>query len=96
MTDGSPSDTQLFGEMCERLKDRRYRFARLIGCAAGPKAKTDPLKRFCTEVVSLETMDSNTFSKFWQWVSQTFTKHSQSTDLAMDQLPDPPAEINII
>lgn len=96
MTDGAPSDTLLFDNMCRELKSGRYRFARIIGCAAGPKAKVEPLRRFSSEVVSLETMDSNSFSKFWEWVSQSFTKHSQTTDLAIDQLPDPPAEINIV
>ena len=96
MTDGSPSDTMVFENMCKALKDGKYRFARIIGCAAGPKAKIDPLKKFASEVVSLETMDSNSFAKFWGWVSQSFTRHSQSTDLAMDQLPDPPSEIKIV
>ncbi|MDR1109519.1 MAG: VWA domain-containing protein [Deltaproteobacteria bacterium] len=97
MTDGSPSDTGLFNVMCEKLSSPSsiYRFARIIGCAAGPKAKTEPLKRFSTDVVSLETMDSNSFAKFWAWVSQSFTKHSQGTDMAMDELPPPPVEIKI-
>jgi uncharacterized protein YegL len=93
MTDGSPSDTQLFEQMCDNIK--KYRFARIIGCAAGPKAKTEPLHKFCTDVVSLDTMDSNSFSKFWQWVSQSFTRHSQSTDLTLDELPPPPPEIKL-
>jgi uncharacterized protein YegL len=95
MTDGSPSDTALFDSMCQELKSSKYNFARIIGCAAGPKAKTEPLQRFATDVVYLATMDSSSFSKFWQWVSQSFTRHSQSTDLALDKLPPPPKEIQI-
>jgi uncharacterized protein YegL len=96
MTDGAPSDTLLFDTVSQVLKEgKRYRFARIIACAAGPKAKVEPLKKFATDVVCLETMDGNSFSKFWQWVSQSFSKHSQSTDLAMDKLPEPPAEIRI-
>jgi uncharacterized protein YegL len=95
MTDGGPSDTELFNKMCDKLSSSAYRFARIIGCAAGPKAKVEPLKRFATDVVSLETMDSNSFSKFWAWVSSSFSKHSQGTDLTIDELPPPPEEIKI-
>lgn len=93
MTDGSPSDTMLFEEMCERL--RQYRFAHIIGCAAGPKAKTGPLRKFATDVVTLETMDSNAFSQFWQWVSLAVSRQSQTTDLNHEELPPPPPEIKL-
>jgi uncharacterized protein YegL len=96
MTDGSPSDTALFETMCGELTKNKYPFARIIGCAAGPKAKVEPLQKFATEVVSLETMDSNSFSKFWEWVSQSFSRHSQNTDLSLEVLPPPPAELNIV
>jgi uncharacterized protein YegL len=91
MTDGAPSDTMLFDDMCEKIK--KFRFARIIGCAAGPKAKTGPLQRFSTDVVTLETMDSNGFSKFWQWVSQSFSRHSLNNDRTGSELPPPPSEI---
>ncbi|MDR1312772.1 MAG: VWA domain-containing protein [Deltaproteobacteria bacterium] len=93
MTDGSPSDTLLFGRMCEAVKG--YRFSRIIGCAAGPKARQEPLSRFCTDVVALETMDSNSFSKFWQWVSQAFARQSQSGSVVTEDLPPPPPELKI-
>jgi uncharacterized protein YegL len=95
MTDGSPSDTALFNSMCEKLRSQNYRFARIIGCAAGPKAKVEPLKQFASDVVSLETMDSNSFSKFWAWVSSSFARQSQSTDMVLSELPPPPMEIKI-
>ncbi|MDR2612272.1 MAG: VWA domain-containing protein [Deltaproteobacteria bacterium] len=93
MTDGSPSDTLLFSTMCEAI--RKYPFSRIIGCAAGPKARMEPLRLFCSDVVSLETMDSNSFSKFWQWVSQAFTRQSQSGSIVKEDLPPPPPEILI-
>jgi uncharacterized protein YegL len=93
MTDGAPSDTLLFNGMCEKLKG--YRFSRIIGCAAGPKAKPEPLRKFCTDVVALETMDSNSFSSFWQWVSQTFSRQSQTGNVVTDDLPPPPPEMTI-
>ncbi|MDR0868554.1 MAG: VWA domain-containing protein [Planctomycetota bacterium] len=94
MTDGSPSDTALFKQMTEAVK--KYRFARIVACAAGPKAKTAPLEKFATEVVSLDTMDSNTFAKFWQWVSTAISHQSQTTDATPDDLPPPPAEIKLV
>ncbi len=93
MTDGSPSDTMLFDDMCVRI--RNYRFTHLIACAAGPKAKTEPLRKFATDVVALETMDSSSFGKFWQWVSLAVGRQSQSTDLTQEDLPPPPPEIRL-
>ena len=93
MTDGAPSDTQLFEDMCVKIKN--YHFGHIIGCAAGPKAKTEPLSRFASTIVSLETMDSNAFSKFWQWVSLSVSHQSQSTDMVKDDLPPPPPEIKL-
>lgn len=93
LTDGSPSDTLLFEQMCATI--RKYSFAHIIGCAAGPKARTEPLRKFATDVVSLETMDSNAFAKFWSWVSQAVSHQSQTTDLTQDDLPPPPPEIKL-
>jgi len=94
MTDGSPSDTQLFNKMTEELK--KYRFARIIACAAGPKAKIDPLRKITMDVVSLDTMDSNSFAQFWQWVSTAVSQQSQTTDSMQDALPPPPEEISLV
>jgi uncharacterized protein YegL len=96
MTDGSPSDTALFSDMCEKIKSPAYSFARIIGCAAGPKAKVEPLKRFATDIVSLETMDSNSFAKFWAWVSSSFAKHSHSNDMGLVQLPPTPEGLRLV
>jgi len=48
MTDGKPSDIQLFEEQCPRI--RSIGFASVIGCVAGPKArKEDPTQKKFTE-----------------------------------------------
>jgi uncharacterized protein YegL len=96
MTDGSPSDTLLFNNMCNILKSNSRPFARIIGCAAGPKAKTEPLQKFSTDIVYLETMDSNSFAQFWNWVSQSFSRLSQNTVREVDELPPPPPELKIV
>jgi uncharacterized protein YegL len=94
MTDGKPSDTALFKKMTQKIK--AYKFARVVACAAGSKAKTEPLKEITDEVVSLDTMDSSTFSKFWQWVSTAVSHQSQTTDATHEDLPPPPMEIKLV
>ncbi len=95
MTDGKPSDTLAYSEVIPEIKRRP--FAKIIACAAGPKADATALKRLTDTVVSLDTMDSSTFSGFFQWVSATVTANqeqgAQGTKVA---LPPPPAEINIV
>jgi uncharacterized protein YegL len=94
MTDGSPSDTLLFTQMCEHIKT--YPFADILGCAAGPKAKIEPLKKFCHKVVAMDTMDSSSFSKFWAWVTDNITHLDAQNDALQDELPPPPPEIRIV
>ncbi|MDO4586304.1 MAG: VWA domain-containing protein [Planctomycetia bacterium] len=94
MTDGAPSDTQHYNRMLEQLKN--YKFARIICCAAGPKAKVEPLKCMTKDVFTLDTMDSGTFSKFWVWVSTAVERQSQLVDLQPNELPPPPEEIKLV
>lgn len=91
MTDGKPSDTLAYSEVLDEVKRRP--FAKIIACAAGHKADATALKRLTDTVVSLDTMDSSTFSQFFQWVSATVSANQQHNDSA---LPPPPAEINIV
>jgi uncharacterized protein YegL len=95
MTDGSPSDLAVFNEQVIEIKARH--FAQIIGCAAGPKAKEQFLKEFCTHVVSLDVTDSSTFSSFFSWVSRAVTTGSRSVGTAAEMLlPPPPAEVQMV
>ncbi len=97
MTDGKPSDLQVFEEMVEKIKS--YNFAAIVGCAAGPKAKMDFLKQFASPVVSMESTNSSAFSAFFKWVSASIAAGNQSGGLeaaGTNHLPPPPAEINIV
>ncbi len=97
MTDGKPSDLQLFGEMVIELK--KLKFASIVGCAAGPKAKTEFLKQFADPVVSMESTDSSSFSAFFKWVSASIASGSQSGGIdaaGANELPPPPLEVNIV
>lgn len=99
MTDGSPSDLLEFKNACQRLKTMS--FSQIIACAAGPKAKSDELKKFATTTVSLETMDSNGFASFFQWVSASIAtsasgQQDNGSDSASISLPPPPAEVQVV
>jgi uncharacterized protein YegL len=95
MTDGKPSDTQAYNEAIPRV--RQSDFAAVIACAAGPKSVPDQLKQLTPRVVSLDTMDSSSFSSFFQWVSSAVTAGSASVGAVGGlELPPPPAEVQIV
>jgi uncharacterized protein YegL len=94
MTDGKPSDTLAYSEVLAEVKRRP--FAKVIACAAGFKADATALKRLTDTVVSLDTMDSSTFSGFFQWVSATVSSSQSSSQVDNFDLPPPPAEINVV
>jgi uncharacterized protein YegL len=74
----------------------------IVGCAAGSGADDSILKQITESVVRLDSADSDSIAKFFQWVtasiSTTSTKVEESgIDLnKMDQLPPPPSELIIV
>ncbi|WP_032969043.1 vWA domain-containing protein, partial [Stenotrophomonas maltophilia] len=76
LTDGKPTDVLAFKEVVPKIK--ACGFGTIIACAAGPKADAEALKTFADRVVSLDTMDANSFSSFFQWVSTAVTAGSSS------------------
>lgn len=95
LTDGKPTDSLAYSEVIPRLQ--ACGFAKIVACAAGPKADPAQLKRLTDHVVSLDTMDAGSFSKFFEWVSGTFAKDSQSRGATSSpDLPPPPPELNIV
>lgn len=95
LTDGKPSDLMVYEEATSRVK--KYHFSNIVACAAGPKAKTDPLKQLTPDVYTLETMDSNTFRKFFQWITNSIAAGGKTlgTDSKVS-LPAPPTEVNVV
>ena len=95
MTDGKPSDIQLYNQMIPEVKKRH--FASIIACAAGMHARTEPLKLLTSQVYSLATVDSSTFKQFFKWVSDSIGVGNRSIG-ATDELilPPPPAEVNVV
>ena len=95
LTDGKPSDIQAYNQAIPKLK--QHLFTNIVACAAGPSAKTEPLKLLTDKVFSLETMDGATFSKLFQWVSQQVAGGGKTMGVSdTTELPDPPAELNLI
>ncbi|MBP3730685.1 MAG: VWA domain-containing protein [Mailhella sp.] len=95
MTDGKPSDIQLYRMMTAEVKKRH--FASIVACAAGPSAKTDPLLELTSTVYSLDTVDSSGFMQFFKWVSSSIGVGNRSMGASDElELPPPPEEVNII
>ena len=73
-----------------------------VACAAGAGADTDVLKQITETVVSLDTADANSIKAFFKWVSASISVSSQKVDLnkkevnGLNELPPPPAELNIV
>ncbi len=95
MTDGKPSDIQLYRRMIPEVKRRR--FASIVACAAGMSAKTEPLKELTDDVFALDTVDSTSFKQFFKWVSDSIGTGNRSVG-ATDSivLPPPPDEVNVV
>ena len=95
MTDGKPSDTMVFNEQVDVI--RQAGFASIVGCGAGPQADLSALKRFCTNVAMLDTLDGAGFEQFFQWVSDVIAVGGRSQGAGTNtDLPPPPDEINIV
>jgi len=94
MTDGRPSDTQLYTDLVPRI--RNHGFRQIIGCAAGPKADLDSLSGLCDQIVSLSNMDISGFSNLFEWVSNVIARDNQSSSVYnKSALPAPPKEIQL-
>ena len=95
LTDGKPSDTQIFREAIPKIKSRG--FAVIAPLAAGMKAQTEPLKALSDKVYHLANMNRSDFGKFFQWVSASIAAGNRSAGLGDDlELPPPPDEIIVL
>lgn len=95
LTDGKPSDIMLYNNEIQEVKRRH--FGNIVACSAGPKAKKEPLQELTDKVFSLDTMDSSTFKKFFQWVTDTIGLGGKSVGATEDvALPEPPKEVNVV
>jgi uncharacterized protein YegL len=94
MTSGDPSDAKRFETVISQFRD--YVFAKKIVCVTGMKGKIKILNHLTHDIYSLDTMNSHTFSKFWQWVSTLVGIQSRSIDQQQEEsLPSPPQDLNL-
>lgn len=98
MTDGIPTDDWQSG-----LNEfRKSKVAFTVACAAGSGADANILKQITDNVVSLDTADSASIGKFFQWVtasigvSSTKVEDSGKEVTGLNELPPPPSELNIV
>lgn len=95
MTDGKPSDIMDYNMAVPEVKKRK--FATIIACAAGAKAKIEPLQQLTDQVYTLDTMDSSTFAQFFRWVSTSIGVGNRSVGSSEElTLPAPPEEVNLV
>lgn len=95
LTDGKPSDIQAYNNVIPEIKKRH--FASIVACAAGMHAKTEPLMQLTNQVFALDTLDSASFKKFFQWVSASIEIGNKSIGATDElELPPPPEEVNVI
>lgn len=98
MTDGIPTDDWQSG--LNEFKKRKVAFT--VACAAGSGADTNILKQITENVVSLDTADTASIGKFFQWVtasigvSSTKVEDSGKEITGLNELPPPPSELNIV
>ncbi len=98
MTDGIPTDDWQSG--LNEFKKSKVAFT--VACAAGSGADSSILKQITDNVVSLDTADSASIGKFFQWVtasigvSSTKVEDSGKEVTGLNELPPPPSELNIV
>ncbi len=98
MTDGIPTDDWQSGLI--EFKKRKIGFT--VACAAGSGADIKVLQQITENVVSLDTADSQSIGKFFQWVtasisvSSTKVEDSGSDVSGIKDLPPPPPELNLV
>jgi len=98
MTDGVPTDEW----QSALVEYKKRKVAYTVACAAGHAADTNVLKQITDNVVSLDTADSQSISKFFSWVtasigvSSTRIEDSGKEVTGLSELPPPPKELNII
>ena len=98
MTDGIPTDDWQNGLI--EFKKRKIAFT--VACAAGSGADAKILKQITDNVVSLDTADSSSIGKFFQWVTASIGVTSSRVEdtgkefQGIKELPPPPSELNIV
>lgn len=98
MTDGIPTDNWQSG--LAAFKQRKVAYT--VACAAGSGADTAVLKQITENVLRLDTADSQSIARFFTWVTASIGVTSTRVEdtgkevIGLNELPPPPAELNIV
>lgn len=99
ITDGVPTDDWRKG--LDEFRKRKTAFT--VACAAGSRGDTSGvLKQITDSVLSLDTADAQSLSRFFSWVSasigvtSTRIESSGKEVTGWEELPPPPSELNIV
>jgi len=98
LTDGKPSDDWEAG-LAEFEKQKA---GLVVACGAGPDVNTTILQRITDNVISLDSADSQSISKFFAWVSASIGVSSTRVEengkeaSGIKDLPPPPKELNVV
>ncbi len=98
MTDGIPTDNWQSG--LSAFKQRKVAYT--VACAAGSGADTAVLKQITENVLSLDTANSQSIARFFTWVTASIGVTSTRIEdtgkevIGLNELPPPPAELNIV
>ena len=87
MTDGSPTDLQIYEEAIPKV--RSLGLKRITAFAAGPKAKPEYLQWLTEDVIRLDTLDGPAFARLFEHVAQTLGGASPS-------FPPPPPDLQVV
>ena len=98
MTDGNPTDE--YREQLPLFKKQQTGI--VVACAVGHQIDEGVLKSITDNVVRIDSTDASAFAAFFKWVSDSVKTTSHKIDLSknditgMDELPPPPAEVNVV
>lgn len=98
MSDGNPTDD--YKSALTRFKGQQTGI--VVACAIGHSVDEAVLKAITENVVRIDATDSAAFAAFFKWVSDSVKTTSKKIDLTkkeasgMDDLPPPPAEVDIV
>lgn len=98
MTDGIPTDDWQSG--LNEFRQKKVAFT--VACAAGGGADISILQQITENVVHLDSSDSESITKFFKWVTASIGVSSSKVEdsgkevMGLNELPPPPAELNIV
>lgn len=91
LTDGMPTDPDVFDEAARKLKS--VKTANVIACGCGSNVDTSYLKQITESVLMMNTVTPGEMARFFKWVTSSIKLSSSSLSAKPDsniQLPPPP------